>query len=1047
MRLHARVWFLTVLCGVLLAGAIPAAAQAAFGVEGFTATNCYVSGCAGEEFPSGFPESGPVWVPKEPTHKEAVEQGFLQAGGRVPFGVTDFKVNTEGTYPNENPSGAPVTHVRVDVASGLATAPVAVPGCEEFGKELVLGETHTGLFSAPNCPASVIGSEKVTLYFGPNSLGAGVSDLPVEGNVYNLPQPEGLASLFGAALKLPKFVTEAKLGAALKGSQPGIEKAQYYAHGLVKGDVEWGQEAKGTNAGDYHDYFEVEVNPAAGELISSRQVLEGTAGEEDFITNATSCPGDNTTFVTLENAAKEVVREKYTTPIGLKGCNLAAEKAEIETLEGEGAKEVKQVPFSPTFSFSSGNTLTDQPNQITTEASVPNEGAEVAQSQVKTASITLPEGMTLDPSAAHGLEACTPAQARIHSATFGVECPSGSELGTVSLEVPTLPAGSFTGSMYLGGPETGPITDPPYTLYVVANSVRYGVSVRLKAEVIPNPVTGQVTTVFNENPEQPFTNLALHFNRGTLTSVANPLICGTPKGSSSFVPTTGTPPAVNAEFGVAVTGCATTIPFGLTQSTENEAANGGGHTSWTYSLGRPEGNQYLKEVKTVLPPGLVGAIPDVTLCGEPQASRGECTSASRIGSVTVASGSGSSPYTFNGSAYMTGPYNGAPYGLSIVVPAAAGPFSLGNVVSRATININPSNAQVTSDAILPTIVKGIPIRLRSLTVNVNRQGFLYNPTNCSTPSTTESELTSTQGAVQKGLVSSFQVANCSALAFAPKFTAGTSAKTSRANGASLVTTITQGSGQSNIKSVKVQLPKALPSRLTTLQKACTEAQFAANPAGCPAASVVGTATVVTPTLPGKMTGPAYFVSHGGAAFPDLDLVVEDQGVKVILVGNTNIKSGITTTTFASTPDVPVSSVSVSLPAGPHSAVGSVGDLCLKPLVMPTTITGQNGKTTKQNTVISVSNCGVHIVGHKIVGNTAYITVQTFTAGRISGSGNGLKTVYRKLSRAYKTVSLKVPLSSSARGKHRPLHITLRVGFVPKSAKGAHSAAKAKVTFG
>jgi hypothetical protein len=1045
MRSHARVWLLALFCGVLIAGVLPVAAQAEFGVKAFTATNCYVSGCAGEEFPSGFPESGPVWVPKEPTHGEAVEQGFLQAGGRVPFGVTDFEVKTEGTYPNENPSGAPVTHVRVDVASGLATAPVAVPGCEEFGKELVLGETHTGLFSAPNCPESQIGSEKVTLYFGPNSLGAGVSDLPVEGNVYNLPQPEGLASLFGAALKLPKFVTEAKLGASLNGSQPGIEKAQYYAHGLVKGNVEWGQEAKGTNAGDYHDYFEVEVNPAAGELISSRQVLEGTAGEEEnFITNATSCPGDNTTFVTLENAAKEVVREKYTTPIGLKGCNVAAEKAEIEKLEGEGAEEINQVPFSPTFSFSSGNTLTDQPNQITTIASVPNEGNKIAQSQVKTASITLPEGMTLDPSAAHGLEACTPAQARIHSSTFGVACPEGSTLGTVSLNVPTLPDGSFTGNVYLGGPESGPITGSPYTAYVVANSKRYGVSVRVKAQVIPNPVTGQVTTVFNENPEQPFTNLAINFNRGVLTSVANPLICGTPKGSSSFVPTTGTP-AVNAEFGVEVTGCAATIPFALSQSTEDESLNGGGHTSWTYNLGRPEGNQYLQEVKTVLPPGLVGAIPDVTLCGEPQASKGECTGASRIGSVTVASGSGSSPYTFTGSAYMTGPYNGAPYGLSIVVPAIAGPFNLGNVVSRATININPPNAQVTSDAVLPTIVQGIPIRLRSLTVNVNRQGFLYNPTNCSTPSTTTSELTSTEKTVEKGLSSSFQLANCTALSFAPKFAATTTAKTSRVNGASLVTTLTQGSGQSNIKSVKVQLPKALPSRLTTLQKACTETQFAANPAGCPAASKVGTATVVTPTLPGKMTGPAYFVSHGGAAFPDLDLVVEDQGVKVILVGNTDIKNGITTTTFASTPDVPVTSVSVNLPTGPNSALGAVGDLCVKPLVMPTTIIGQNGKTTKQNTVIAVSSCGVHIVGHKIVGKTAYLTVRTYAAGRITGSGSGVSTVSRSLGGATKAATLKVPLSSRGRSKHKPLKVKIRVGFVPKK-KGAHSTASVTVTF-
>jgi hypothetical protein len=386
---------------------------------------------------------------------------------------------------------------------------------------------------------------------------------------------------------------------------------------------------------------------------------------------------------------------------------------------------------------------------------------------------------------------------------------------------------------------------------------------------------------------------------------------------------------------------------------------------------------------------------------------------------------------------MTGPYNGAPYGLSIVVPAVAGPFNLGNVVARATINIDPITAQVTSDAVLPTIVGGIPIRLRSLSVNVNRQGFLDNPTNCSAPLTTASELFSTEGAVQKGLSSSFTVANCSSLAFSPKFTAGSSAKVSRANGASLTTTLTEGSGQANIKTVKVQLPKQLPSRLTTLQKACTEVVFNANPLSCPKVSKVGTATVVTPTLPGKMTGPAIFVSHGGAAFPDLDLVVEDQGVRVILVGNTNIKNNITTSTFASTPDVPVTSVTVSLPTGSNSALAAFGDICRNPLVMPTTITGQNGKTTKKNTIISVSSCGVKVVGHKVVGHTAFLTIKTFSAGRITASGKGVRSVHRSLGAASKAATLKVPLSRNGKVK-------IRVSFVPKKKGGARSASSLTV---
>jgi hypothetical protein len=245
----------------------------------------------------------------------------------------------------------------------------------------------------------------------------------------------------------------------------------------------------------------------------------------------------------------------------------------------------------------------------------------------------------------------------------------------------------------------------------------------------------------------------------------------------------------------------------------------------------------------------------------------------------------------------------------------------------------------------------------------------------------------------------------------------------------------------------VQLPKQLPSRLTTLQKACAEAVFAANPFNCPSGSFVGGARANTPVLPGKLQGPAILVSHGGQAFPDLDLVMAANGVRVILVGNTKITNGITTTTFATLPDVPVSSVTVNLPMGAHSAVSANGSLCINPLVMPTTITGQNGFVVKHNTKIAVTGCGVRIVGSKTIGNTAYITVQTFEAGRISGSGSNLASTYRYLGRAEKTATLKVSLSRRGRSRGRPLRVRLRVGFVPKKRGAPKSAATRTVTFG
>jgi hypothetical protein len=1043
MRVHARVWVLALLVGVLTAVFASAAAAASLEVERFVAQNCKSEAehagskkCGSEE--SAGPLGTPYSIPKsEVTVAEAKAEGFTQAGGRVPNGVTDFKVKTEGEYPNAKPvGGVAVNHVRVDVARGLATAPVAVPMCsaEEFGASEALPET--GLYTAPKCKAeTIIGEEKVTLYV--EALKEfGFTDLPLEGTVYNLVQPEGLASYYGVALEFPKVLTEVQLGEVFKGSQPAIEKEQYYVHSFVKGSVEWGKQAAGTEAADYHDYFEVEASPA-DPLISSRQVLYGTSGEGDFITNATSCPGDDTTYVTLKDTAGETTRTSFTTPIGLSGCS--------------------EVPFLPSFALTPESFAHDEAVGVNTEVGMSNEEGKtatnvptkIASSELKTASFTLPEGMTLNPSAAPALEACTPADARINSSEPGTKCPAASAIGTVELEVPTLPAGSLKGNIYLGGEASGRITKPPYTIYLDAESARYGISVRLEGKSYPNESTGQVTTVFSENPAQPFTKAILKFKGGEQAPIASPLSCGSTVANASFAPFTETASKTAETAPFSVTGCPSTLPFTLAQSAP-AAGNAGAATSFTFNLERADGQQYLSQESTVLPEGLVGYVPDVKECGEAEikaeeasASTGGCSAETEIGTATVEAGAGKAA-TFQGHVYYTGPYDGAPYGMVIVVPATSGPFELGNVVTRATINVNQLNARITVASTLPTIYKGVPLRVRKITVAVTRPGFIHNPTNCS-PLLTESTLVSTMNATQS-VSSPFQVANCSALAFKPAFGARSSAKTSKANGASLETTLNLPAGDANVKSVLVQLPLQLPSRLTTLQKACPEATFAANPYGCPIGSFVGGARANTPALPNKMSGPAILVSHGGEAFPDLDLVLEADNVRVILVGHTKITKGITTTDFAETPDVPVTSITVNLPLGAHSSLAANGELCPKPLTMPTTIVGQNGVTFTQKTPIKVVGCGVRIAGHKVVGNIAYITVQTFAPGRVSGSGKNLATVYEHFSKAKKTATLKVPLSRNGRRRGRPFKVKLRVGFLPTKKGEASTAAFATVNF-
>ncbi len=990
-----RFSFVALLVGVIVAFAVPAAAQAAFGVEKFFAANCKTAAC----------EPGNV-----------VAEGFTQAGGHPPAGITDFTVNNEGGVPSGIATEGPVTHIRTDVAPGVSTNPEAVPQCTEAEFKGI--EVVEGLFSPPaaGCAAAIIGENKVKIFPGK------LPDIELTGTVYNLTPTKGLSSLFAVALDATP------LGA------PGL-----VAHTFIKGNVEW--------ASDYHDYFEIEVSPKLP-LVSSRLVFKGNIGEGKapigsggFLTNPTSCTGigpQTTSKVTLESQAGVKKTGTYEAPVGNENC---------------GA-----VPFGstvgPNFGLTPETTQSDAADGISTTVSEGHDlsATGIDSSQVKSATITLPEGLTINPTAAREVtEACTPAQIGIGTRNE-VKCPAASKIGTATLDVPGLPAESLKGTIYLGGEESGKITKPPYTMYVDAESEQYGVSVRLKGTVKPDPVTGQLTVVIGEAPgqppEQPFSALTLHLTGGPFAPLANPLACGAAGSQASFVPFSAPgsafSPSINP-FTVDSNGaggaCASAPPFALTQATSNQTPTAGGHTSFTFALGRSDGNQYVSKVQTTLPAGLVGAIPTATQCAEADANAGNCPASSQIGEASVTSGVGAAPYPFKGPVYLTGPYQGAPFGLSIVVPANAGPFNLGNVVTRATINIDPYTARVTTTATLPRVYQGIPLRLRSINVSINKQGFLFNPTSCGVLAT-ETALTgfitpgSNTGATQN-LSSSFQLNSCNALKFKPAFLAKSDAKTSKANGASLETTLNEVPGNANVKSVKVQLPKQLPSRLTTLQKACPAATFESNPYHCPAGSFVGGVRANTPTLQDKLKGPAILVSHAAAAFPDLDLVMEADGVRTILVGNTDIKKGITTTTFASTPDVPVSSITVNLPIGAHSALAANGNLCAGTLLMPTTMTGQNGTVVKQNTRINVANCGVRVVGHKVVGNTAYLTVQTYAAGRISAKGTSIATTFRQLRSAQKAATLKVPLTGGGRSRRKPFNVRVRVGFVPK-ARGQRS---------
>jgi hypothetical protein len=933
---------------------------------------------------------------------------YTQAAGHPERGITSVEVNSrEVLLGQREPEGA-LKRLRVDVPPGLAANPEALPKCSKK------------LFEEDACPGNTkVGETHLTVFV----LAA---DVPVVGQVYNLEPTPGLPLEFGIHVEV--------------GLGPGKVANE---HIFLEGHVDW--------SGDYHEWFEIDNISKAIPILKSKLLFDGRAGQGNFLTLPSVCSGSTTSRVEIESyeGQTSVAFTHTALPfqlVGVEGCG--------------------NVPFAPSTSVQpegGSGAQSDAPDGATTIVQVPQNPTSTNTSDIKDARVALPEGLTLNPSAAHGLEACTPEQIGIGS-TAPVACPAGSRVGSVAIET-DLPPHSLTGAVYLGGPAGKPITDPPYTIYLAAGATGIdpktgieGVSVRLQGTVTPNPSTGRLEVSFADNPQLPFSELRLTVNGGEHAPLANPLTCTPVSTDFFFTPYTafagpgGVPgggPAIGSTP-FAASGCPSSTPFALSQTTADSSNKAGAYTHYTFNLGRADGQQYLSRVSTVLPAGLVGAIPSVTLCGEPQAASGSCPAASQIGTATVYAGAGD-PYQFSGPVYLTGPYAGAPYGLSIPVEAAAGPFDLGRLTTRATINVDPHSARVIATSTLPTIFKGVPLRLRNISVAVNRENFLFNPTNCGALST-NTTLTSTFNASQ-GLSSPFAVTSCNTLPFKPAFSAATSASTNpttlKANGASLRVNLLQGAHEANIHSVVAELPKSLPSRLTTLQKACPEATYAANPFSCPVGSKVGTATVATPVLPDKLKGPAYLVSHGGAAFPDLDLLLEGDGVRVILEGNTSIKKGITTSTFASIPDVPVSSFALELPTGPNSALTAVGTLCTQTLTMPTTVTAQSGAVLKLKTPIAVSGCRtrIKILSKRIVHNRLVLRVQTFAAGRVSVKARYLRTTFRKLAKPGK-FTIKVPLSRkgvSAERAHR-LKFKARVGFLPKAKAEAASVTFTRVGF-
>jgi uncharacterized repeat protein (TIGR01451 family) len=707
---------------------------------------------------------------------------------------------------------------------------------------------------------------------------------------------------------------------------------------------------------------------------------EGTS-PTPYFTNPTTCSGSVLRSEFQVDSWEEPGRiaTTQTTPYGpLGGCD--------------------SLPFEPLVETQPSASSAETPTGLNVNLETPQhyENAYgLVSSHYDDVKVVLPEGMTLNPSAGAGLQACTEAEFAYEGETLEPEagrgCPRESKLGTIHSRSPAI-AEEVVGSLYLAKPYENKF-DSLVAVYVVARIPNRGVIVTAAGRVELNKETGQITTVFEESPQLPISDLVFTFHQGATSPLVTPPTCGLFTAQAVLnpwsVPLQEYPLSSRFEItsGVDSGACPSggTPPFEPKVVSGSQDNDAGSYSPFYLRIIREDGEQELTRFSTVFPPGITGKLAGIPLCpqadieasrhvtGQEELEHPSCPVASEIGHTIVSAGVGTVLAQATGKVYLAGAYHGA--GLSVVSITAAkvGPFDLGTVVIQFTLRINQTTAQVevdgeTSDPI-PHIIDGIVVHVREIRAYINREQFIINPTNCNPLGVTDTITGAGANYAIPGdqvpvtVSSPFQTADCSSLAFKPVFKASTSAHTSRIDGASLHVTLNlpeeAGPGkEANVARVKVSLPKQLPSPLKTLQKACTEKVFGENPSNCPVSSRVGEVKVSTPILANPLTGPAYFVSHGGAKYPELIMVLSgENGIQVDVHGETFIsKQGITSATFSTVPDVPFSLFELTFPEREYPALTANGNLCKGSLVMPTEMVGQNGMVLNQSTKIAVTGC-------------------------------------------------------------------------------------------
>jgi hypothetical protein len=900
----------------------------------------------------------------QPPEYENEPYDFDQAGGH-PFALTS---NVELASEGGGPSGDPKDIV-IDLPPGLSANPRAAPICTTPEGQVCPSSSQVGMF-----------------VLHADSEGRTLSLL---GPLVNLVPAQGEAARLGLETPLGRFLLNGQLI-----YRPGGYRLEITSRGLPVLGV----------SGLQITLWGVPAAPAHDAERGLSCLRSETTAPLTCLTAGGALSGiEATPFMSLPSECSSVA-PKLTAWVDSwqQPGNYAQASASLPPMSG-----CDRLPFGAEVTLRPDSRQAEAPVGLSVEFGLEQSSspAGIAAAELRGASVTLPAGLTIDPSAAAGERVCTPNGPEGIDIPTGLSgagqpltpgqlgegeaagpggepvlapghCPEASTIGNAEALSPLL-ARPLQGRVYLAAPGCGGTGQQGcseadaadgnlFHFYVElggrGSEHEEGVILKLEGRLRVSPANGQLTLELPDAPQLPLSHLSIKLFGGSAALLDNPTSCSSAQASAELEPWSAPySPNLVVSSPYQTSGCSDPAPFapGLTAGSVNVEA--GGFTAFTVSVTRAQREQRISQLRIGAPQGLGAMLSSLAPCPAAMAGSGSCPAASRIGSSYVAVGSGWQPLWLVGDVYLTGGYEGAPFGLAIVTHAATGPLELGQIVIRARLDIDPHTGAltITSDP-LPQIVLGVPLRLRDLRLDIDRPGFILNPTNCREQRVL-AIVASTQGTLAAAS-DPFGLADCKTLRFAPKLVASTSAKTSIGGGASLDLRFTQaagpGSGQANLAKLRIALPRSLPTRLTALQASCPVAIFAADAAACPAASVIGIARASTPLLSGQLMGPVYMVAHSHRVFPAPTVVLEGrQGLRLDLTGATTLeRGGRMSIAFAGLPDMPLRSVELYLPRGRHSALTATADLCALSPSLPVELVAQNGLVVHRTPRIAVLGC-------------------------------------------------------------------------------------------